>query len=512
LLVDGLLEAMSQSLKSKKSLSEEILALKKKRNAVILAHNYQIGEIQEIADYVGDSLGLAFRAQETNADVIAFCGVHFMAETAKIINPKKTVVLPDANAGCSLEESCPADKLEAFLQEHKEKNYYVITYINSSAAVKALSDVICTSGNAVKIVESAPKDRPILFAPDQNLGEWVARQTGREMEFWQGNCYLHVEFTRESITKIKEKYPDAAVVAHPECTKAVRLLADEVCSTEKMVHFCRSSKSKNIIVVTEAGMLHRLQKECPDKNLIPGPTDHCACAECRFMKMNTLEKLYQCLKDLQPEVILDETLRQKAEAPIRRMLELSSPPATKASLIPLSCYSWEDQFLALFDKCLKKYREGNTDFNTYYDARDLDFLASIGCKVREFFDFVEDFVELQEPSPATALLIAAVRRDYFIHQMKKFPSSEPEITPESLPSKTEKLEGLVWLPRIIAKARGKLHGTLHPEVMYGCGGDRNFLRSHDIEPADFLRIVWQAERAKNPAAAITKFVKSGIKA
>ena len=302
---------------------EAILHLKKERNAVILAHNYQIPEIQDIADYVGDSLGLAFRAQETDADVIAFCGVHFMAETAKIVNPEKTVVLPDADAGCSLEESCPADELAAFLEENKEKNYYVVTYINSSAAVKALSDVICTSGNAVKIVEAAPKDRPILFAPDQNLGAWVSQQTGREMDFWDGSCYIHVEFTRESIQSIKDEYPDAAVVAHPECTTAVRLLADEVCSTEKMIDFCRNTDAQNIIVVTEAGMLHRIQKEVPGKNLIAGPTDRCACAECRFMKMNTLEKLYNCLRDLSPSVTLDEEFREAAKKPIMRMLELS---------------------------------------------------------------------------------------------------------------------------------------------------------------------------------------------
>lgn len=304
-------------------LRAEILALKKERNAVILAHNYQIAAIQEIADYVGDSLGLSFRAQETDAEVIAFCGVHFMAETAKIINPEKTVVLPDADAGCSLEDSCPAPELEAFLKLNAEKNYYVITYINSSAAVKALSDVICTSGNAIRIVEAAPKDRPILFAPDQNLGSWVAQKTGRQMDFWNGNCYVHVEFTRESIQKIKDEFPDAAVVAHPECTTAVRLLADEVCSTEKMVDFCKDSPSQNIIVVTEAGMLHRLQREVPGKNLIPGPTDHCACSECRYMKMNTLEKLYLCLRDLKPEVSLNEDLRIAAKAPLMRMLELS---------------------------------------------------------------------------------------------------------------------------------------------------------------------------------------------
>ncbi|MCB1203223.1 MAG: quinolinate synthase NadA [Verrucomicrobiae bacterium] len=314
---------MATTLPTSTDLRADILALKKERNAVILAHNYQIAEIQEIADYVGDSLGLSYRAQETDADVIAFCGVHFMAETAKIINPAKTVVLPDANAGCSLEDSCQPEDLAAFLEVNREKNYYVVTYINSSAAVKALSDVICTSGNAVRIVEAAPKDRPILFAPDQNLGAWVSQQTGREMEYWNGNCYVHVEFTRDSIRSIKEEHPEAVVVAHPECTTAVRLLADEVCSTEKMVDFCRHTPAQDIIVVTEANMLHRLRREVPGKNLIPGPTDRCACAECRYMKMNTLEKLYLCLRDLKPEVTLDEDLRKAAETPILRMLELS---------------------------------------------------------------------------------------------------------------------------------------------------------------------------------------------
>ena len=304
-------------------LREEILALKEQRNAVILAHNYQVPEIQDIADYVGDSLGLSYKARETDAEVIAFCGVHFMAETAKIINPQKTVVLPDRDAGCSLEESCPAGELEAFLEENAEKNYYVIAYINCSAGVKALSDCICTSGNAVKIVAAAPEDRPILFVPDQNLGAWVMEQTGRKMDLWQGSCYVHVEFTRDSIARIKEEYPDAAVVAHPECTTAVRLLADEVCSTEKMVTFCRDSPSKNIIVVTESGMLHRLRKEAPDKNLIAGPTDRCACSDCRYMKLNTLEKLHDCLRDLRPEITLPEEVRRRAEAPIVRMLELS---------------------------------------------------------------------------------------------------------------------------------------------------------------------------------------------
>lgn len=304
-------------------LKDEILELKRSRNAVILAHNYQTGDIQDVADYVGDSLGLAYHAKSTDADVIVFCGVHFMAETAKIVNPKKIVVLPDKDAGCSLEQACPADQLEAYLQQHADKNYYVIAYINCSAGVKALCDVICTSGNAVKIVNQAPKDRPILFVPDANLGAWVMEQTGRKMDLWQGSCYVHVEFTRDSINRIKDEYPDALVVAHPECTQAVRLLADEVCSTERMVDFCKKAAVKNIIVVTESGMLHRLKRECPDKNLIPGPTDRCACADCRYMKMNTMEKLRNCLRDLTPQVEMDEQIRRRAEIPLLRMLEQS---------------------------------------------------------------------------------------------------------------------------------------------------------------------------------------------
>lgn len=304
-------------------LRDDILRLKKERNAVILAHNYQTGDIQDIADYVGDSLGLAYRAQEADADVIAFCGVHFMAETAKIVNPEKTVVLPDRDAGCSLEESCPAEALEKFIKDNAEKNYYVIAYINCSGGVKALCDVICTSGNAVNIVNKAPADRPILFVPDANLGAWVMEQTGRKMDLWQGSCYVHMEFTRESINQIKKEYPDALVVAHPECTTAVRLLADEVCSTEKMIPYCKNAVVKNIIVVTESGMLHRLQKEAPDKNLIAGPTDRCACNDCHFMKMNTLEKLRDCLLNLEPQVMIPEEIRQRAEAPLLRMLEQS---------------------------------------------------------------------------------------------------------------------------------------------------------------------------------------------
>jgi quinolinate synthase len=302
---------------------EEILDLKERRNAIILAHNYQVGPIQDLADFVGDSLGLSYKASETHAEVIAFCGVHFMGETAKIINPSKRVVIPDMDAGCSLSDSCPPEDLAAFLAAHPEKNYYVIAYINCSAGVKALADVICTSGNAVKIVESAPENRPILFVPDQNLGAWVMEKTGRKMDLWQGNCYVHVEFTRNSIAAIRKEYPDAKVVAHPECTFAVRMLADEVCSTEKMVSYCKQSPSKSFIIVTESGMLHRLKKEVPGKVFIPGPTDLCACNDCRYMKLNTLEKLRDCLDYLEPEITIPEPVRLKAERSVRRMLELS---------------------------------------------------------------------------------------------------------------------------------------------------------------------------------------------
>ena len=304
-------------------LAEELLELKRKRNAVILAHNYQVPELQDVADFVGDSLGLSYQAAKTDADVILFCGVHFMAETAKIINPTKRVILPDLDAGCSLSESCPPEKLSKFLQERADKNYYVIAYINCSAGVKTLADVICTSGNADKIVRAAPTDRNILFVPDQNLGAWVMERTGRKMDLWQGTCYVHVEFTARSINRIREEYPSAPVVAHPECTYAVRMLADEVCSTEKMVTFCKKSAAREIIVVTEAGLLHRLSKEIPGKKFIPGPTENCFCGECRFMKMNTLEKAYDALLNMEPEITLPESVRKRAEAPILRMLELS---------------------------------------------------------------------------------------------------------------------------------------------------------------------------------------------
>jgi quinolinate synthase len=306
------------------ALSREIIDLKARHNAVILAHNYQVPEIQDIADYVGDSLGLSQQAAKTEADVIVFCGVHFMAETAKILNPGKIVILPDKGAGCSLEESCPAPQLKAL--QDTNPNFYTVTYINCSAAVKALSDVICTSGNAVKIVRFAPADRDLLFVPDENLGAWVIEQTGRPMRLWRGNCYAHVEFTHASIVRIRREFPDAPLVAHPECTKAVRMLADEICSTEKMVHFCKASSAKQIIIATEAGMLHRLRKECPGKTFIPAPTDNCRCNECKYMKMNTLEKLHACMETLSPRVELASDVIERARLPIERMLELSARP------------------------------------------------------------------------------------------------------------------------------------------------------------------------------------------
>ncbi len=302
-------------------LQEEILALKKKKNAVILAHNYQVREIQEVADYVGDSLGLSYQAQASNADIILFCGVHFMAETAKIVNPAKKVLLPDMDAGCSLAESCDAAELAAYKARHQ--GVYVVAYINCTAEVKAQSDVICTSGNAEKMVRNVPADREILFVPDQNLGEWVMEKTGRKMRLWQGNCYVHIEFTHQSIAKIRAEYPDAPLVAHPECTRAVRLLADEVCSTEKMIGYCRENAAPAFIIATESGMLHRLRRELPDKIFIPGPTDKCACADCRYMKMNTLEKAYAALRDETPELVMASDLREKALVPLQRMLDWS---------------------------------------------------------------------------------------------------------------------------------------------------------------------------------------------
>lgn len=317
-------------------LAREIFALKKQLNAVILAHNYQVPEIQDVADFVGDSLGLAQQAAQTNADVIVFCGVHFMAETAKILNPDKIVVLPDQNAGCSLEESCPAEKL-AELQA-TNPNFWTIAYINCSAAVKALCDVIVTSGNAEKIVNAAPKDKDILFVPDENLGQWVTEQTGRPMTLWRGNCYAHVEFQRENVLKLKQQFPDAKVVVHPESLREVRAVADAVCSTEKMIIFCKNDPAKRFIIVTESGIIHRMRKECPDKeflcapvfNVLQMPGDNCRCSECKYMKLNTLEKVRDCMKNLAPRVELPEHILKRARLPIERMLEISARPIENA--------------------------------------------------------------------------------------------------------------------------------------------------------------------------------------
>jgi quinolinate synthase len=312
------------------ALSREIFVLKKQLNAVILAHNYQVPEIQDVADFVGDSLGLSQQAAQTQADVIVFAGVHFMAETAKILNPGKIVVLPDKNAGCSLEESCPASKL-AELQKTNAK-FWTIAYINCSAEVKALSDVICTSGNAAKIVQAAPQDRDLLFVPDENLGAWVQEQTGRPMTLWRGNCYAHVEFRRESLLRLREQLPEARIVVHPESLREVRDLADAICSTERMITYCKTSPARQFVIVTESGILHRMQKECPDKQFfcapaldaMRAPTDPCHCSECKYMKMNTLEKVRDCMKHLAPRIELTERILTRARLPIERMLEISA--------------------------------------------------------------------------------------------------------------------------------------------------------------------------------------------
>lgn len=303
------------------ALQEEVLALKKQHDAVILAHNYQCEDIQAVADYVGDSLGLAYKAAEAKASTIVFCGVHFMAETAKIVNPGKRVLLPDMNAGCSLADSCTPERLAA--AKAADPKLAVVAYINCSAAVKALADVICTSGNATRIVGHIPADQEILFVPDQNLGQWVAGKTGRRMRLWPGSCYAHVQFTPSALLRAKAEHPGAPVVAHPECTEAVRELADEVCSTELMVAWAKAQVSPTLIVTTESGMIHRLRREVPGKTFVAAPTDRCSCNECRYMKLNTLQKLRDCLVNGGPEIQLDETIRKQAEIPLRRMLEWS---------------------------------------------------------------------------------------------------------------------------------------------------------------------------------------------
>lgn len=303
-------------------LKKEIISLKNKKNAVILGHYYQIDEIQSLSDYIGDSLALAQEAQRTDAPIIVFCGVHFMAETAKILNPSRKVLLPDVNASCSLAESCSGEDLREFKKQHPD--YIVVSYVNCSAEVKAESDLICTSGNAEKLINALPKDQKIIFAPDKNLGGYINRQTGRNMLLWNGVCTVHDALEAESILKLKSQNPDAPVVAHPECNSAVLAVSEFVGSTKAMLGYIKSSDKKKFIVATESGILYEMKKNNPDKEFISVPSgDSCACTDCAYMKMNTLEKLYKCLRDEQPEIILDNDLIERAARPIVRMLDMS---------------------------------------------------------------------------------------------------------------------------------------------------------------------------------------------
>ncbi len=296
--------------------------LRRERNAVILAHYYQTGDIQDVADFVGDSLQLSRQAAATDADVIVFAGVHFMAETAKILNPDKQVLVPDLEAGCSLADGCPADEFAAFLERHP--GHAVVSYINCSAETKALSDIICTSSNAVRVVASLPPDQPVVFAPDQHLGRWVSQQLGRELVLWPGSCEVHEQFSERKLVELKTLHPDAVVIAHPECTEALLQHADHVGSTSAILRFARETPVREIIVLTEPGILHQMQKENPDKTLytVPGADESCNCNECPYMKLNTMEKLYLCLRDGAPEVTVPEEIRVRALRPIERMLAL----------------------------------------------------------------------------------------------------------------------------------------------------------------------------------------------
>lgn len=300
----------------------EIQHLKREKNAIILAHYYQEPDIQDVADYIGDSLGLARKAQQTNADMIVFAGVHFMAETAKILNPSKKVVLPDLHAGCSLSDSCPPFLFERF--KHQHPDHLVISYINCSAGIKALSDIICTSSNAQKIVESLSVEQKIIFAPDKNLGAYINKQTGRKMVLWNGSCMVHEIFSLEKITKLKIRHPEAKFIAHPECEEAVLQMADFIGSTTQLLDYTKKEKSNSFIVATETGILHQMIKNAQEKTFIPAPPNNsCACNDCPHMKLNTLEKLYLCMKYELPELLMDETLRLAAKKPIDRMLALS---------------------------------------------------------------------------------------------------------------------------------------------------------------------------------------------
>jgi quinolinate synthase len=305
------------------NLFSEIERLKIEKNAIVLAHYYQEPDIQDVADFIGDSLALAQKAQSTNADMIVFAGVHFMAETAKILNPTKKVLLPDLNAGCSLADSAPADLFKKFKDQYPD--HLVITYINCSAEIKALSDIICTSSNAEAIINSLPKEQKIIFAPDKNLGAYLIKKTGRDMVLWNGSCMVHELFSLQKITKLKMRHPKAKIIAHPECEEAVLKTADFIGSTSALLKYSLQNEATEFIVVTEAGILHQMQIQAPSKTFIPAPPDNsCACNDCPYMKLNTLEKLYSCMKYEKPEIIMDEQLRIASKKPIERMLEISA--------------------------------------------------------------------------------------------------------------------------------------------------------------------------------------------
>ncbi|MDD5975323.1 MAG: quinolinate synthase NadA [Bacteroidales bacterium] len=304
-------------------LISEIKRLKKEKNAMILAHYYQIGEIQDIADIVGDSLALAQKAAQTDASILVVCGVHFMGETAKILSPDKKVLVPDLNAGCSLADSCKAEDLEAFIKEHP--GHTVISYVNTTAAVKALTDVVVTSSNARKIVSQFPQDAKIIFGPDRNLGNYINSVTGRNMLLWNGACHVHEQFSTEKLIALRKQYPEAKVLAHPECKQTIIALADVVGSTQALLNYAVESDAKQFLVATESGILHEMTQRCPGKEFIPVPPEDstCACNECNYMRLNTLEKLYNCLKNETPEILVEDSVREKAVKPILKMLEMS---------------------------------------------------------------------------------------------------------------------------------------------------------------------------------------------
>jgi quinolinate synthase len=313
-----------KSNKSNNELAEEIGLLKKQKNAVILAHYYQEKPIQDVADYIGDSLGLSQQAAATSADIIVFAGVHFMAETAKILNPTKKILLPDLNAGCSLAESCPPLQFKKFISQHP--NHTVVTYINCSAEIKTMSDIICTSANAEKIINSIPIEQPIIFAPDKNLGKYLIKKTGRPMLLWEGACVVHEAFAIDKILALHHKHPNAHIIAHPESEEHILKIAHYVGSTTGMINYVKNTNAPEFIIATEAGILTQMLKEVQNKLLIPAPAEEdnlCACSECAYMKVNTLEKLYSCLKNETPEIVLEESVRQKALLPILKMLEIS---------------------------------------------------------------------------------------------------------------------------------------------------------------------------------------------